>query len=122
MGLFIFFDQLEPSEFLVRSGIDVRFYPHIVLSTVTYLVDSEIIQWNSPERTAGRAGRAHLDGRPVGYCPFRTDSAGTAHDRLEALEHPELVALVAKDGETTPDLVHKVSQMPVSMTAARQYV
>jgi len=113
VGLFIFFDRWETSELSVGSGIDVRSYPHIVLSTVTYLVDSEIIQWNSLARTAGRAGRVQLDGRLAGHCPFRTDSAGTAHDRLEALGHPELVALVAKDGETTPDLVHKVGRMPV---------
>lgn len=39
VGLFIFFDQMGPGEFLTGRGLDVRPHPHIGFSTVTYLFE-----------------------------------------------------------------------------------
>ena len=54
VGPFIFFDQIGPSEFLLGAGMDVRPHPHIGLSTVTYLFDSE----NQLHQGDGRSGPA----------------------------------------------------------------
>ncbi|MDB5382050.1 MAG: yhhW 2 [Rhodospirillales bacterium] len=43
VGPFIFFDQIGPGEFLTGTGLDVRPYPHIGLSTVTDLFEGEIM-------------------------------------------------------------------------------
>lgn len=37
VGPFIFFDQMDPAEFITGQGIDIRPHPHIGLATVTYL-------------------------------------------------------------------------------------
>lgn len=47
VGPFIFFDQMGPAEFLTDQGIDVRPHPHINLSTLTYLLEGEILHRDS---------------------------------------------------------------------------
>lgn len=47
VGPFIFFDHFGPAEFLTGTGIDVRPHPHIGLSTVTYLIEGEILHRDS---------------------------------------------------------------------------
>ena len=47
VGPFIFLDQMGPAEFLTGAGIDVRPHPHIGLSTLTYLIDGEIMHRDS---------------------------------------------------------------------------
>ena len=37
VGPFIFFDHMDPAEFLTGQGIDIRPHPHIGLATVTFL-------------------------------------------------------------------------------------
>src|SRR5262249_32279780 len=41
VGLFIFFEQAGPAEFVTGKGVDVRPHPHIGLATVTYLFRGE---------------------------------------------------------------------------------
>ena len=107
VGLFIFFDQMGPGEFLSGQGLDVRPHPHIGLSTVTYLFDGEIqhrdtLGSNQPIRpgdvnwmTAGR-GIAHSE---------RTDQALRAHsNRLFGIQ--SWVALPRAQEEAMPDFAH----------------
>lgn len=43
LGPFCFFDHLGPSELPIGRGLDVRPHPHIGLSTVTYVLEGEIL-------------------------------------------------------------------------------
>ena len=75
VGPFIFFDQMGPAEFVAGTGMDVRPHPHIGLSTLTWLIEGEILHRDSlgsvqPIRpgevnwmTAGR-GIAHSERTP----------------------------------------------------------
>lgn len=47
IGPFVFFDQMGPATFAAGSGIDVRPHPHIGLSTLTWLVEGEIMHRDS---------------------------------------------------------------------------
>ncbi len=47
VGPFIFFDQMGPATFGPGEGIDVRPHPHIGLSTLTWLVEGEIMHRDS---------------------------------------------------------------------------
>jgi redox-sensitive bicupin YhaK (pirin superfamily) len=47
IGPFIFFDQMGPATFTAGKGIDVRPHPHIGLSTVTWLIEGEIMHRDS---------------------------------------------------------------------------
>ncbi|HWZ92464.1 MAG TPA: pirin family protein [Polyangiaceae bacterium] len=47
LGPFCFFDHLGPSELGRGRGFDVRPHPHIGLSTVTYLLEGEIVHRDS---------------------------------------------------------------------------
>ncbi len=47
IGPFIFFDQMGPATFAPGKGIDVRPHPHIGLSTVTWLIEGEIMHRDS---------------------------------------------------------------------------
>ncbi|MGH6744063.1 hypothetical protein EDF58_1011219 [Novosphingobium sp. PhB57] len=47
VGPFIFFDQMGEAVFRSGEGLDVRPHPHIGLSTLTYLVEGEILHRDS---------------------------------------------------------------------------
>jgi redox-sensitive bicupin YhaK (pirin superfamily) len=47
IGPFIFFDQMGPATLPKGKGMDVRPHPHIGLSTVTWLIDGEIMHRDS---------------------------------------------------------------------------
>lgn len=47
VGPFIFFDQMGPATFARGTGIDVRPHPHIGLSTLTWLIEGEIMHRDS---------------------------------------------------------------------------
>ncbi|MDE1918011.1 MAG: pirin family protein [Sphingomonadales bacterium] len=47
VGPFIFFDQMGPAAFEGEQALDVRPHPHIGLSTVTFLLDGEILHRDS---------------------------------------------------------------------------
>ncbi len=47
VGPFTFFDHLGPSELPAGRGLDVRPHPHIGLSTVTYVIEGEIVHRDS---------------------------------------------------------------------------
>ncbi|GAB2518323.1 pirin family protein [Lysobacter humi (ex Lee et al. 2017)] len=108
VGPFIFFDHMGPVDFapgLPRS-VDVRPHPHIGLSTLTYLLDGEIMHRDSvgsvqPIRpgevnwmTAGR-GITHSE---------RFERARIEGGRLDGLQ--AWVALPEADEATDPGFVH----------------
>ena len=107
VGPFIFFDQMGPSEFHLRQGLDVRPHPHIGLATVTYLFDGEIMHRDSlgtalPIRpgevnwmTAG-SGIAHSERTP--------DEQRATGGRLFGIQ--AWVALPADAEETAPEFAH----------------
>lgn len=47
VGPFIFFDEMGPVAFPAGQGIDVRPHPHIGLSTLTWLIEGEILHRDS---------------------------------------------------------------------------
>src|SRR5437667_11514634 len=47
VGPFVFFDQMGPVALEPGKGLDVRPHPHIVLATVTYLFEGEILHRDS---------------------------------------------------------------------------
>lgn len=47
VGPFIFLDQMGPADFESDTGVDVRPHPHIGLSTVTWLLEGEILHRDS---------------------------------------------------------------------------
>ncbi len=47
VGPFIFFDEMGPADFPPGKGINVRPHPHIGISTVTYLLEGEVLHRDS---------------------------------------------------------------------------
>jgi redox-sensitive bicupin YhaK (pirin superfamily) len=108
VGPFIFFDHMGPADFPcgVSRDVDVRPHPHIGLSTVTYLLDGEIMHRDSvgseqPIRpgeinwmTAGR-GITHSE---------RFEKARAQGGIVHGLQ--AWVALPEEDEETDPAFVH----------------
>ncbi len=107
VGLFIFFDQMGPAEFLIGKGIDVRPHPHIGLATVTYLFDGEILH---------RDSLGTLQPIRPGEVNWMTAGKGIAHSERTA---PELrqapsnlfgiqtwIALPADAEEVSPGFTH----------------
>ena len=70
VGPFIFFDEMGPVSFPAGQGIDVRPHPHIGLSTLTWLIEGEILHRDS----LGSVERI----RP-GAVNWMTAGAGVAH-------------------------------------------
>jgi redox-sensitive bicupin YhaK (pirin superfamily) len=107
VGPFVFFDRFGPVDFPPGRGTDVRPHPHIGLSTLTYLIEGEILHRDSlgsvqPIRpgavnwmTAGR-GIVHSERTPP--------AARAAGARL--LGAQMWVALPQAEEETTPSFVH----------------
>jgi len=47
VGPFIFFDYFPPTDFPAGSGMDVRPHPHIGLSTLSYLLEGQVLHHDS---------------------------------------------------------------------------
>ena len=107
VGPFIFFDQMGPGEFLAGRGLDVRPHPHIGLSTVTYLLDGEILHRDSlGSRQAIVPGDVNwmTAGRGIAHSE-RTDPALRVRgNRLFGLQ--SWVALPKSAEESAPAFVH----------------
>lgn len=108
VGPFVFFDHIGPVDFPrgIADDVDVRPHPHIGLSTVTYLLDGEIMHRDSvgseqPIRpgevnwmTAGR-GITHSE---------RFEKARAQGDGMHGIQ--SWVALPEADEETDPHFAH----------------
>ncbi|MGY3266351.1 pirin family protein [Lysobacter sp. HA35] len=108
VGPFIFFDHMGPADFppgLPRS-VDVRPHPHIGLSTVTYLLDGEIMHRDSVgSEQAIRPGEVNwmTAGRGITHSE-RFEKARAQGDRLDGLQ--AWVALPESAEESDPGFAH----------------
>jgi redox-sensitive bicupin YhaK (pirin superfamily) len=108
VGPFIFFDHLGPVHFLpgIPRSVDVRPHPHIGLSTVTYLLDGEIMHRDSVGSQAPiRPGEVNwmVAGRGITHSE-RFEKARAHGDAIHGIQ--SWVALPAEDEETDPSFAH----------------
>ena len=113
VGPFVFLDQMGPIELLPEQRLDVQPHPHIGLSTMTYLLEGEILHRDS-------LGTVQMI-RP-GAVNWMTAGRGIAHSERTPAEGASAllsgiqfwVALPKSLEETTPAFVHlDASQLPV---------
>lgn len=107
VGPFVFLDQMGPVELQIGAGMDVRPHPHIGLSTLTYLLEGEILHRD----TLGFEQSI----RP-GAVNWMTAGAGIAHSERSSTESRRSVqkihglqtwiALPKEHEETTPSFRH----------------
>lgn len=108
VGPFVFFDHMGPVDLqagLPRS-VDVRPHPHIGLSTVTYLLDGEIMHRDSVgSEQAIRPGEVNwmTAGRGITHSE-RFERARREGGRVHGLQ--AWVALPERDEETAPAFFH----------------
>jgi redox-sensitive bicupin YhaK (pirin superfamily) len=57
VGPFIFLDSFGPVTFRAGEGLDSRPHPHIGLSTLTYLIDGEIVHRDSEGYVSRRSAQ-----------------------------------------------------------------
>lgn len=119
VGPFIFFDQMGEAVFRSGEGLDVRPHPHIGLSTVTYLIEGEILHRDSLGSV-----------QPIlpGEVNWMTAGSGIVHSERTSPENrakggklfglQTWVALPKEAEETAPAFSHhKSDEMPVAEDA-----
>jgi redox-sensitive bicupin YhaK (pirin superfamily) len=114
VGPFIFFDQMDPVQFVHGQGMDVRPHPHIGLATVTYLFDGRVMHRDS----AGNAleivpGEMNLmtAGRGIAHSERTPGDARKAGAGLSGIQ--SWIALPASHEETDPSFQHfAASELP----------
>ncbi|WP_395332521.1 pirin family protein [Novosphingobium sp. BL-8H] len=123
VGPFIFFDQMGEAVFKSGEGLDVRPHPHIGLSTLTYLIDGEILHRDSLGSV-----------QPIrpGEVNWMTAGSGIVHSERTS---PEIratggklfglqtwVALPKESEEIDASFAHhKADEMPVSEDAGTRF-
>ncbi|MEE4453144.1 pirin family protein [Novosphingobium resinovorum] len=119
VGPFIFFDQMGEAVFRSGEGLDVRPHPHIGLSTVTYLIEGEILH---------RDSLGSLQAIRPGEVNWMTAGSGIVHSERTSEENrarggklfglQTWVALPREAEETAPAFSHhKAHEMPVTEDA-----
>lgn len=115
VGPFIFFDEMGPVAFRGGQGLDVRPHPHIGLSTLTYLLEGEIVHRDSLG--------IHQTIRP-GEINWMTAGRGIVHSERTDLDTRKSdsvlsglqvwIALPTADEETAPSFDHfKAQEIPI---------
>lgn len=110
VGPFIFFDHVGPVDVTPEVALDVRPHPHIHLSTVTYMLEGEIVHRDSlgiEQRIAPGAINWMTAGRGIVHSertPAATRQQGT---RMHVLQL--WVALPKSHEEIDPSFVHHPS-------------
>ena len=116
VGPFIFFDHMGPVDFPrgIPRTVDVRPHPHIGLSTVTYLLDGEIMHRDSVgSEQAIRPGAVNwmTAGRGITHSE-RFERAREEGGRMNGMQ--AWVALPKEWEETDPSFVHyEAADLPV---------
>ncbi len=108
VGPFIFFDHMGPVDFApgIPSNVDVRPHPHIGLSTITYLLEGEIMHRDSvASEQAIRPGEVNwmTAGRGITHSE-RFERARAEGGRMDGLQ--TWVALPREHEETEPAFSH----------------
>jgi len=116
VGPFIFFDQMGPAAFTGEQALDVRPHPHIGLSTLTYLLEGEIMH---------RDSLGSLQAIRPGEVNWMTAGSGIVHSERTPQEQrgqggslfglQTWLALPLQHEETAPAFLHyKADQIPVA--------
>ncbi|AOR79684.1 pirin family protein [Novosphingobium resinovorum] len=119
VGPFIFFDQMGEAVFRSGEGLDVRPHPHIGLSTVTYLIEGEILHRDSV---------GSLQAIRPGEVNWMTAGSGIVHSERTSAENrasggklfglQTWVALPKEAEETAPAFSHhKAHEIPFTEDA-----
>ncbi|MGQ3215312.1 pirin family protein [Shinella sp.] len=111
VGPFIFLDSFGPVTFGAGAGIDSRPHPHIGLSTISYLIDGEIIHRDSENYVQKiKPGEVNVmtAGRGIVHSERSSDTLREAGGRLFGFQ--SWVALPASHEETDPGFQHLGAQ------------
>jgi redox-sensitive bicupin YhaK (pirin superfamily) len=108
VGPFVFFDHMGPVQFPagIPRSVDVRPHPHIGLSTVTYLLEGEVMHRDSlASEQAIRPGEVNwmTAGRGITHSE-RFERARAQGDKLHGIQ--AWVALPREQEETEPAFAH----------------
>ena len=107
VGPFVFFDHFGPVDFGPGQGIDVRPHPHIGLSTVTYLIDGEILHRDNLGVVQSiKPGEINLmvAGKGIVHSERTAPEVRSSGQKLHGLQL--WIALPAADEESDPAFYH----------------
>jgi redox-sensitive bicupin YhaK (pirin superfamily) len=114
IGPFVFFDQMGPATLPKGKGIDVRPHPHIGLSTLTWLIEGEIMHRDSVGSVqAIRPGEVNwmTAGSGIAHSERTPDALRPQGHRLYGIQ--TWLALPKADEETAPRFEHhKADALP----------
>lgn len=107
VGPFCFLDEMGPATFAAGDGIDVRPHPHIGLSTLTYLLDGELVHRDSLGCTqAIRPGDVNwmTAGGGVTHSERSSDASRASDETLHGVQ--AWIALEPVDEDVEPSFQH----------------
>nr|WP_314465924.1 pirin family protein [uncultured Novosphingobium sp.] len=119
VGPFIFFDQMGEAVFRSGEGLDVRPHPHIGLSTLTYLVEGEILHRDSLGSVqAIRPGEVNWMTAGSGIVHSERTSAEVRASGGKLFGLQTWIALPKEAEEIAPAFAHhKADEIPVTEDA-----
>ncbi|MEH0196454.1 pirin family protein [Caulobacter sp. CCNWLY153] len=112
VGPFIFLDTFGPVTFGAGQGVDSRPHPHIGLSTLSYLLEGEMLHRDSEGYVqALRAGEVNLMTAGSGIVHSeRTPDADRASDQARLFGVQAWIALPTRAEETDPSFQHVMGE------------
>lgn len=115
VGPFVFFDQFGPTILSPGRGLDVRPHPHIGLSTLTWLLEGEIIHRDSLGTVQPiRAGEVNWMTAGSGIVHSERSDAAQRTNKSSLFGLQCWVALPRAHEEAAPDFTHlKAKDLPV---------
>ena len=115
VGPFVFLDQFGPTILSPGRGLDVRPHPHIGLSTLTWLLEGEIIHRDSLGTVQPiRAGEVNWMTAGSGIVHSERSNAAQRTKKSSLFGLQCWIALPCADEETAPDFTHlKAKDLPV---------
>ncbi|WP_207458246.1 pirin family protein [Azospirillum sp. SYSU D00513] len=111
VGPFIFLDSFGPVAFRAGEGLDSRPHPHIGLSTLTYLIEGDILHRDSEGHVqAIRPGEVNLmtAGRGIVHSERSTDATRASGATVFGFQ--SWIALPAAHEETDPGFQHVTAE------------
>lgn len=112
VGPFIFLDSFGPVAFRAGDGLDARPHPHIGLSTLTYLIEGEIVHRDSEGYVQTiRPGEINVmtAGRGIVHSERSSDQARASGGTVFGFQ--SWIALPTTDEETAPGFQHVNSEV-----------
>ncbi|BBP81709.1 hypothetical protein PHLH8_13510 [Pseudomonas sp. Pc102] len=118
VGPFIFFDSFGPVVYQPGDGLDARPHPHIGLSTLSYLLEGQMIHRDSEGYVQSiRPGEVNLmtAGSGIVHSERSSDDDRASGSRLQGFQ--AWIALPARYEETAPTFQHLGAQQLPQMEA-----